>query len=98
MIEVDKDEYVRCEALDNIFYGPVDFIKLDVEGAEYNAILGAEQLIKKYKPTLLIENHLFHDRQMENKILALVLGWDIGYEVRVQPYAAVSHTLFVQPQ
>ena len=96
IIEVDKDRYVPCHRLDDIIYGPVDFIKMDIEGAEYEALRGAEQLIKKYRPTILVENHLFHDGQMEKKILRLVLGWDIGYMAKVQPYAAVSHTLFLQ--
>ena len=90
--------YVRCNVLDDMIFGPVDFIKMDVEGAEYEALKGAEQLIKKYKPTILVENHLFYDPQMEKKILKLVLGWDIGYMARVQPYAMVSHTLFLQKQ
>ena len=90
------DEYVQCNALDSLYYGPVDFIKLDVEGAELEALRGAEQIIKKYRPTILVENHLFYDGQMEKKILHLILGWDIGYMARVMPYAMVSHTLFLQ--
>ena len=96
MIEIDKEGYVQCQKIDDIIYdGPIDFIKMDVEGAEYEALRGAENLIKKYKPTILVENHLFHDSQMEKKIIMLIMDeWDIGYEVRVQPYHAVSHTLF----
>lgn len=94
--DIKNNEYVRCEKLDDMIFGQVDFIKLDVEGAEYEALKGAEQIIKKYRPTILVENHLFYDPQMEKKILHLILGWDIGYMARVQPYAAVSHTLFLQ--
>ena len=61
IIEVDKDGYVFCNKLDDIIYGKVDFIKMDIEGAEYEALKGAENLIKKYRPTMLIENHLFYD-------------------------------------
>ena len=74
----------------------MDFIKLDVEGAEYEALKGAYRIIHRDKPTILVENHLFHDSNMEQKILSLVLNeWkDLGYMARVVPYASVSHTLF----
>lgn len=36
---------------------PVDLIKIDVEGAENEVILGGVELIKKYKPTIQIEIH-----------------------------------------
>ncbi|WP_442857226.1 FkbM family methyltransferase [Butyrivibrio sp. INlla18] len=40
----------------NVFLGEVDatFIKMDIEGAEKNAILGAAHIIKKNKPKLVI--------------------------------------------
>ncbi len=36
-------------------FGKVDFIKLDIEGAELLALKGAHQLISKYKPILYLE-------------------------------------------
>ncbi len=35
-------------------YGPPDFIKFDIEGQELNGIIGGENTIKKYKPTLMV--------------------------------------------
>jgi len=43
--------------LDSINYKyPVSFIKLDVEGFEYNALLGAKKIINMFNPILCIEN------------------------------------------
>ena len=33
----------------------IDFVKIDVEGAEYNALLGASELIKRCHPTIVSE-------------------------------------------
>lgn len=35
----------------------IEFIKMDIEGLEYDALEGAKELINKYHPLLLIENH-----------------------------------------
>lgn len=38
---------------------PIQLIKIDVEGAELEVLRGAENLLKKWKPNLLIEVHGF---------------------------------------
>ena len=35
----------------------LDFMKIDIEGFEYKALLGATNTIKKHKPDMLIEIH-----------------------------------------
>lgn len=49
------DSYVQCVALDDVIpdFEPT-FIKMDIEGSEYEALLGAEKLIKTYCPDLAI--------------------------------------------
>jgi len=34
----------------------IPFIKIDVEGGEFDVLLGAEKIMKKYKPVITIEN------------------------------------------
>jgi len=42
-----------------------DFIKIDIEGMEYNALLGMAETISKYKPSIYIE---IHGTDKESKI------------------------------
>lgn len=75
----------------------IDYIKLDTEGAEYEILKGAEQTLKKYKPKLLIEFHLFKDQLIQRKIHIFLE--EMGYECRAQvnytPY--VHHGFYVYP-
>ena len=50
-----KFENIVLKKLDNLIKCKVDFIKIDVEGEEYPALLGMKQILKKYKPKLIIE-------------------------------------------
>ncbi len=46
------------------------FIKIDIEGHEYECILGAKKTIKKYTPTIMVE----YDKKICNKIFKLLKG------------------------
>lgn len=50
----NKTEKVDCLTLDG-FDEAVDFIKLDIEGMEYHALQGAQQLIQKSRPICFVE-------------------------------------------
>lgn len=46
----------------------VDFIKIDVEGFEYNVLLGAKNILNRYSPIIFIE--VFE--QNEDKVFELL--------------------------
>lgn len=48
---------VETKVLDEIFDEPVSFVKMDVEGHEERVLNGMKNLLKKYKPYVLIEIH-----------------------------------------
>ena len=53
MITEASEHFIEVDTIDNISAGkPVTYIKMDVEGAELMALMGAEQTIRKYKPVL----------------------------------------------
>lgn len=53
IVEVIKlDDFLKEKALNKI-----DLIKMDIEGYEMNAILGAKETIRKYRPKMFLELH-----------------------------------------
>ncbi|MDA9190963.1 FkbM family methyltransferase, partial [Alphaproteobacteria bacterium] len=63
-LEIYKFE-AACFALDelvaenkkNLFSGRIEGIKLDVEGQEYDVLMGAKKTINLYRPDIIIENN-----------------------------------------
>lgn len=51
----EGDYDIQLDTLDNLLLNQkVTFIKMDIEGAEQNALLGGQEIIKKQKPNLAI--------------------------------------------
>lgn len=62
---------IRTVRLDDEQLPPVGFIKIDVEGHELNVLAGAQRLIQRDKPTMLIEvDHRYHLTRSVPDILA----------------------------
>lgn len=61
------------------------FIKMDIEGAEYNALLGAEQLIKNNKPKLAI--CIYHTDEDMLRIIDLVHEMVPEYKLHVRHHS-----------
>lgn len=95
---LDKDEtWIQVETLDSWVsrqqLDRIDWIKLDVEGAEVEVLKGALCTITKYCPKLLVENHLFKDAEIQDKVMRLVSSLGLGYGGTAYPYHAISHSL-----
>jgi FkbM family methyltransferase len=71
------DELTHRESVDKI-----DFIKMDIEGAELDALKGAEQTIRRHKPKLAISlyHRLEHFWQIPQFIDQLGLGYTFHIE------------------
>jgi FkbM family methyltransferase len=70
-------EQVQCLTLDRFIALPrVNVIKIDVEGMEADVLRGSEQVLKKFKPTLYVEN----DRlERSEALMRLIAGF--GYRM-----------------
>ncbi len=75
---------VEVDTIDNIVNEKVDFIKLDIEGAEQSAIDGAKKTIKRYKPVLAI--CIYHKAEDWYKIPQKVLAIQSDYDVYLRHY------------
>lgn len=56
-----KDQTIELTTIDNLIGSlklkRVDFIKIDIEGAEKNALLGAKQTLKRARPRLAVSSY-----------------------------------------
>ena len=57
---------VRMISLDELALKRLDFMKIDIEGMEVEALLGAEQSIRAFKPQLLIEKIKSDEREIRS--------------------------------
>ncbi len=74
----------NIDTLDNIINEEVDYIKLDIEGAEQDTIDGAKETIKKYKPILAI--CIYHKAEDWYRIPQKVLEINPEYKVYLRHY------------
>ena len=59
--------FIKTKKLDSYNFNP-SFIKIDIEGHEYECVLGSLKTIKKYKPIVMVE----YNRKICNKIYKLL--------------------------
>lgn len=66
MTTLDKfySEYTNLDRL--------DWLKVDVEGAELHVIAGAQEVIKKYKPKIIVECHTFIVPDIDGMVLSFI--------------------------
>lgn len=62
----------------------VDFIKMDIEGAELPALQGALETIKRFRPKLAIA--IYHSMDDFVDIPNWILSLDLGYEIFIEHY------------
>jgi FkbM family methyltransferase len=75
---ISLDEYLKDEEK------PVTFLKMDIEGAELNALKGAERIIKEQKPKLAIS--IYHKPEDIWEIPNLLLNFVPDYKFFIRHY------------
>jgi len=67
--------------LDDWAIDRVDFVKMDIEGGEFHALRGAQEMLSRFRPIIVAELNaacLARDHRKPEDVFALLLG--LGYE------------------
>ena len=79
------DDITEVVKLDDFFVNEhVTFIKMDIEGAEYNALKGAKKIISEQAPCLAIS--VYHNIQDLWKIPVLIKKYRSDYKIYLRAY------------
>lgn len=88
---IDLDRYVSERNLTR-----VDYIKLDVEGAELSALKGARRSISKWKPKLAVS--LYHNPDDLHQIILFLHSLRPDYEFVCRHYRTDCHHYWLTPE
>ncbi len=95
--EQDKIVEIKTCKLDEVLEGEkITFIKMDIEGAELNALLGAKEIIKKQKPKLAI--CVYHKPSDMWEIPDLLLELNPKYTFKLRHYGPSAYETVLYAQ
>jgi FkbM family methyltransferase len=85
-LSLNANEVIQCVSLDETIPGfRPTLIKMDIEGAEYEALLGAQNMICKSRPGLAI--CLYHRPEHLWQIPILIQEWSLGYKFYLRSHS-----------
>lgn len=94
--KVGGETLITMRSLDSILSGDkVTYIKLDVEGAEYEALMGAKEAIKRCKPKLFCAVYHRNEDLFQLPLLIKELGPEYKLYLRHYPYIPAWETNIV---
>jgi len=85
-ISADGEEKIKVLKIDDVLKGePCTFIKMDIEGAELEALKGAEETIRKYHPKLAIS--IYHKPEDIYELPKYILELCPDYKLYLRHYS-----------
>jgi FkbM family methyltransferase len=86
-LETCGDIQVPTTTLDSLLHAgkipPPTYIKIDIEGTEFRALMGAKTCFEKYRPTLFLATH---DEEVHRRCCDLLRSWKFD----IKPIAQTS--------
>ena len=83
-----QGDVIRAMPLDAVLTESPTLIKMDIEGAEYNALLGAEQMIREHHPKLAV--CVYHSIEDYIRIPLLIRSFYSGYRFYFRHHSVTS--------
>lgn len=98
-VDAEGEVFAQCVSLDEAIpdFAPT-LVKMDIEGAEYDALIGSEQLVRRYRPDLALSAYHHPEHLWE---LALLLdSWQLGYDffLRCHAHNTFDLVLYASPR
>ena len=88
-INAAGDYVIHAVALDDVLRGEnISLLKMDIEGAEYNALRGARNSIAKHLPKLAI--CVYHSIEDYVRIPQLIASWELPYSYYFRQHSATN--------
>jgi FkbM family methyltransferase len=80
----DGESLIQMERLDDLDINAATFLKMDIEGGEEAALLGAIETIRRFRPRLAIS--VYHKASDFWRIPEIIDMAGVGYELRMRHY------------
>ncbi len=84
-IDESGEETISVDSIDNCVDDCVTYIKMDIEGSELKALLGAKEIIQKYQPKLAIS--IYHKKEDIIDIPLTILKLNSRYKFFLRHYS-----------
>jgi FkbM family methyltransferase len=81
----DGNHIIPVVKIDEVIHTRPGYLKMDIEGAEVEALIGAKETIFEFRPSLAIS--LYHRPNHFFTIPLLVNSWNLGYKFYIRFYA-----------